>query len=104
MSQTLNEADFWGVAHVQVTNRLIEQDPSGFNEALELRKAIAWLSSRADSADPESFGGLHKFAVMAVAATLRQFNDSDPQVIGLYENWARAKAMAETALSLAAKR
>jgi hypothetical protein len=98
------ESDFWGATHVQVTEILIEQDRSGFNEALESRKVIAWLASRADAADPESFAGLHKFAVMAVAATLRLLDDTDVRVVSLYEDWAHSKTKAESALRLAAKR
>ena len=98
------EAAFWNAAHKQVTNALIERDPSSFKVAQDSRTAVAWLQSRVDSVDAESFPGLHKFAVMAVGATLRQMTDSDPRVLALYEDWSKAQQVAADALRIAARR
>jgi hypothetical protein len=98
-----SEAGFWGETHKLVTEQLIARDRASFVDALGVRAAIAWLRSRASVADVESFG-LHRFAVIAVIATLRQLSDDDPRVSTLYNEWDRARDLAADTLRVAARR
>ena len=83
---TLGEQAFWSEAHTRVVMSLIERDRISFEEALSTKRVAEWLRAQFVKVEPGSFAELHRFAVIAVEATLQQLNDSDSALQDLYTN------------------
>ncbi len=99
-----SEVAFFDAAQRQVISNLIARDLSGFEEACRSRTGMSWLHARIESADVDSFPGVHKYVVMAVGATLRHITDSDHRVSALYADLDMARQAAANALRIAAGR